>query len=144
MGERTEMFNYVGKRKHVSQMCDREINSLFERLKDVERKGQTWRMTGHTLKRMNEKDIQVNFEDVVSMIHNADIVEYKIDENRFSGKPEERVVLVSKFVVNKNYRLKVVYSLTERRIITTWVNHVKDTHKTLDWNLYTNNMPVFN
>ena len=144
MGERTEMFNYVGKRKHVSQMCDKDINSLFKRLKNVERNGQTWRMTGHTLKRMDEKGIQVSFEDIVSMIHNADIVEYKIDDNRFSGKPDERVVLVSKFVVNRCYRLKVVYSLTDRRIITVWTNHVKDNHKTLDWSLYTQDMPVYN
>jgi hypothetical protein len=139
----TSMRDWVGKRKYCSQMTDIEISNLFQRLKSVESNGFKWRMAGHTLDRIKEKGIEADYGDIVSTIHNADIVEYKIDENKFTGEPEERVVLASKAIVNRCYRLKAVYSLTERRIITVWINHIKDNHYTLDWNLYSKDMPVF-
>lgn len=138
-----EMINYIGQRKHCSQMTPFEIDSLFKRLRSVEESGFKWRMAGHALKRIHEKGINVDYFDIVSNIHNANMVEYKIDENRYTGEAEERVVLVSKAIVNRNYRFKAVYSLTERRIVTVWINHIKDTHSTLDWSIYTEDLPVF-
>lgn len=139
----TTMSDWVGKRKYCSQMTDSEIDGLFARLKDVELQGLRWRIAGHALLRIKDKGINVTYDDIVSNIHNADIVEYKIDANKFTGEPEERVVLASKTIVNRCYRFKAVYSLTERRIVTVWANHIKDNHATLDWNLYDKDMPVF-
>lgn len=143
LGIKVEMESHVGKRKHVSQMSKNEIEILFKRLKKVEDEGSQWRMTTHTLDRINEKKIDANYQDLVSLIHNSDVVEYKIDKNKFNGEPEERVVLSSKSTVNRCYKLKVVYSITKRRIITAWVNHIKDNHDTLDWSLYSEEMPVY-
>lgn len=139
-----KMKEYIGKRKHSSHMTESEVSGIFKRLKSVEESGLKWRMAGHTLDRLTQKGIEADYSDIVSTIHNASIIEYKVDANKFTGEPEERVVLRSKAVVNRRYNLHAVYSLTERRIITVWINHVKDKHATLDWNLYTKEMPVFN
>lgn len=144
LGTKVDMKSFIGKRKHVSQMSNDEIGVLFKRLKHVEENGLQWRMTTHTLDRIKNKKIDANYQDLVSLIHNSKIVEYKIDENKFDGEPEERVVLSSNSVVNNCYKLKVVYSITKRRIVTAWVNHVKDNHDTLDWGLYSAEMPVYN
>lgn len=134
----------MGKRKHSSQMTEMEVTGIFNRLKSVEENGLKWRMAGHTLDRLTQKGIEADYYDIVSTIHNATIIEYKIDENKFKGgTPEERVVLRSKAVVNRMYNLHAVYSLTERRIITVWINHIKDHHATLDWSIYDAEMPVF-
>lgn len=138
-----EMLQYVGQRKHVSQMSKREIVGLFKRLKNVEKNGSKWMMSGHALNRINEKGIQATYEDVVSTIHNATIIEYKIDENKYTGKPDERVVLRAKAVVNRNYNLNAVYSLTRKCIVTVWINHINDRHATLDWSIYNSKMKVF-
>lgn len=137
------MANYMGKRKHHSQMTGKEINGLFTRLKSVERDGFRWRIAGHALDRLNEKKINATYNDIVSAIYDSNIVEYKIDKNKYNGKPEERVVIASNQIVNDYYRLKAVFSLTERRIVTVWINHIKDKHATLKWELYTADMPVF-
>lgn len=140
----TTMKDWIGKRKYRSQMTDTEISRLFDRLKSVEEDGLKWRMAGHTLDRLVQKGIQADYWDIVSTIHNAEMVEYKIDTDKFTGEPEERVVLASKAIVNRCYRLKAVYSLTNRRIITVWINHINDHHATLDWSQYSEDMPVFN
>lgn len=137
------MESFVGCRKHVSQMSEVEVKGLFKRLKDVEKSGKRWNISGHTFNRIAEKGIIATYEDIVSAIHNATMVEYKIDRGRFDNAIEERVVLRSKDVVNKSYNLNVVYSLTNRKIITVWINHIKDRHATLDWSIYKEDMTVF-
>lgn len=138
-----KMEDFIGKRKHCSQMTQFEIDNLYARLRSVEERGNKWRIAGHALDRIQQKGIRVGYDDIVSNIHNSNMVEYKIDENRYTGEAEERVVLVSKALVNRCYRFKAVYNLTERRIITVWINHIKDNHSTLDWSIYTEDMPVF-
>lgn len=134
-----EMKSYVGKRKHWSQMNTDEVQSIWKRLKSVQ--NEEWEMIDHALDRLHEKNIRATMQDIVSTIHNASIVEYKIDFSR--GKCDERVVLRAKAIVNRNYNLNAVYSLTNKRIVTVWINHIKDKHTTLDWNIYDKNMKVF-
>lgn len=141
--KKTEMNDWVGKRKYVSQMTDHEVKELFLRLKSVEENGLKWRMSGHTLDRLHQKGINADYLDIVSAVWYSDMVEYKIDRNKITGEPEERIVISSKALVNRCYRLKAVFSLTERRIVTVWVNHINDHHDTLDWSLYSADMPVF-
>jgi hypothetical protein len=143
VAEKLNMKDWIGKRKYFEQMSDEEVKGLFLRLKSVEESGQRWRMAGHTLDRIHQKGINADYWDIVSSVWNAEMVEYKIDENRFTGAPEERVVIVSNALINGSYRMKAVFSLTEKRIVTVWLNHVKDNHATLDYTLYDENMPVF-
>lgn len=134
-----EMALYSGKRKHGSQLTENEIKGIFKRLKSVN--GSDWEMIDHALDRLHQKKIRATKEDIVSTIHNADIIEYKIDYSR--GGYDERVVLRAKAIVNRSYNLNAVYSLTNKRIITVWINHIKDKHATLDWSIYDKNMKVF-
>ena len=132
---------YAGKRKYVSQMSQHEIKGLSNRLKRLSSSGNLT-FTDHTLDRVMQKGIAVTQKDIISMIGNSDIVEYKIDVDNLRGGYSERLVVSSKALVNRSYRLKVVFDLTNRTVITVWMNHVKDTHKTLDWTLYDKNMKV--
>lgn len=134
-----EMSKYVGKRKHSSQLTQDEIDSLHKRLESVS----NWGLTVHTLKRLREKGINATYDDIVSTIFNCEIFEYKIDYNKKSNRCQERVVVRSKVLTNGEYNLNVVYNLSNSFIVTVWLNHIDDRHKTLDWSIYDESMKVF-
>ena len=134
-----EMSEYVGQRKHSSQMSESEKSLVIEKLKSVK----AWFMSGHALDRINEKGINATLDDVISTIYNANIIEYKIDYNSRSNRCDERVVLRSRAIANEEYNLNVVYSITNKSIVTVWLNHVEDKHDTLDWSIYSEGMKVF-
>lgn len=131
----------IGRRKHVSQMTAREQSVIWKRLKDVQE--YEWELIPHALDRLEEKGIRASKQDVISTIYNSSIIEYRIVHNsKVENGIDERVILRSKSVVNDRYNLNVVFSLTTKRIITVWKNHVKDRHKTLDWSIYSSDMEV--
>lgn len=134
-----EMMKYVGKRKHSSQLTEKEKQSLLRRLRGVKK----WDITKHALDRMEEKGIQATYDDIASTVWNCEIIEYKIDYNKVLKRCEERVVLRSKAVTNGEYNLNVVYNLHSKKIITVWLNHINDRHVTLNWSLYDPDMKVF-
>lgn len=130
----------IGRRKHVSQMTNEEKSVIWKRLNDVQE--YEWKMTGHALDRLVEKGIKATKHDVVSTVYNAEIIEYRIVHNARFNSIDERVILRSKAIVNGSFNLNVVFSLTNKRIITVWNNHVKDLHSTLDWSIYSADMKV--
>lgn len=134
-----ELSNYIGKRKYCSQMTTEEMNIIWSKFKNVD----TWGISAHALDRLKEKGIKATYEDIVSMIENSEIVEYKIDYEKKINRCEERVVLVSNAVVNGCYRLKAVFNFGRQDIVTVWINHVNDFHDTLDWSIYDADMKVF-
>lgn len=134
-----EMSKYIGKRKHVSQMKESESYTIWKRLKGVKK----WEFSEHALDRLKEKGIKATYDDIISMIGNAELIEYKIDYNRSINRCDERVVLRSKSIINKRYNIHVVYNLSRESIVTVWMNHVRDRHHTLDWSIYDENLKVF-
>ena len=130
----------IGKRKHISQMNKQEQAVIWKRLNSVQEF--EWEMVGHALDRLKEKKIRATRQDIVSTIYNANIIEYRIVLNKRTGKPDERVILRSKSIVNGKFNLHAVYSLTNKKIVTVWINHIKDHHATLDWSLYSADMQV--
>lgn len=134
-----EMSKYAGKRKHSSFLSKEEENIIWDRLKSIK----DWDFTRHALDRIEQKGIRATKEDIISVINNGSIVEYKIDYIERINRCEERVVLSSNAIVNDCYRLKVVYSLSRQTVVTVWINHVNDFHATLDWTQYTRDMKVF-
>lgn len=134
-----EMSKYIGKRKHVSQLDDLEKGLIWKNLKDIK----LWSMNGHTLDRLREKGINATYDDLVSTIDDATIIEYKIDYNKHINRCEERVVLRANSIVNIHYNLNVVYSITTQKIITVWMNDIDDKHTTLNWDIYSEDMKVF-
>ncbi|MDS7057164.1 hypothetical protein NXG04_07680 [Klebsiella pneumoniae] len=137
---RNELEKYSGMRKHSSQMKKFENTGLMKRLKEVEE--WEWSLIDHALDRLIEKGIRASKRDVVSTIYNCSIIEYRIVYNRRLRLYEERVILRSKAIVNRNYNLNVVFSLTTKNIVTVWINHKNDRHSTLDWSIYNKNMKV--
>lgn len=136
-----EARRFAGQRKYQAQMSDFEKKGLLNRLEKVNPK--LWRPTYHCIDRLQEKGIEVDRQFMIDMIKDSDVVEYRIVMNERTNRIDERVILSSKSVTKRNHRVKVVYSLTSKSIITAWTNHVKDTHETLDWNLYSEDMKVF-
>lgn len=131
-----ERVPHRGVRKHFSQMSVNEINYLFKRLKSVK----NWGVSNHATQRIKEKGIEVTYEDIVSNIHNSMVIEYHVAEHM--GKKDERVLLKSKSIINEVFHFNVVYSITSKRVITTWLNNIDDKHKTLDWSQYDKNVKI--
>lgn len=134
-----ELGQYAGQRKHWSQLSEQESERINTRLASIKE----WEITSHTFDRLREKGINATVKDIVSVIGNASIIEYKIDYNARVNRNEERVVLRANDVVNDYYNLNVVYSLTTNKVITVWINRIDDLHSTLDWSIYNSEMKVF-
>lgn len=130
----------IGKRKHISQMNSNETSTIWKRLKNVQEF--EWKLVGHALKRLAEKKIKANRYDIISTIYNSEIIEYRIVHNNVTNSHDERVILRSKAIVNEKFNLNAVFSLTNKRIVTVWINHINDRHDTLDWSIYDKNMKV--
>lgn len=136
-----EMMKYIGKRKHHSQLTYDEKQALLRRLQDITR-NDGWKISRHALNRLQQKRVRATYNDLVNAVYNCWIVEYKINWSDYA-MCDERVVVRSKKIVNDKYNLKIVYSLTTKCIVTVWLNHVKDFHRTLDWSIYDPDMKVF-
>lgn len=126
-----------GKKKHYTQMTSEEKKFLFNKLKSVKK----WRIGGHALDRMKEKNIEVTYNDIVSTIYNSNIIEYHtVKLNNFNDR---RVLLRSKAITNGEYNLHVVYSITGRRVVSVWLNNIDDLHNTIDMRDYDSDMKIF-
>lgn len=130
---------YAGRRKHGSQLSLYEKEILRNRLMSVDKN--EWGISSHAMYRLKCKRIMASLEDIVSIIPSSDIIEYGIT---FDGENsyEERVVLRSKKIFNYTYNLSATFSLTNKRIITVWLNGIYDTHKSLKWNKYDPSLKV--
>jgi hypothetical protein len=138
---RQEMAKYAGKRKHGSQLQGFEEAGIWKRLKAIEE--WEWEILPHALERLEKKGIIATRQDVISTILYSSIIEYKIDYIRRKDEYDERVLLRSKAIVNGDSNLNVVYSLTNKTVVTVWNNRITDKHSTLDWSLYDEDMKVF-
>lgn len=129
-----------GKRKHYTQMTSLEKDIVWRKIKKV--RNRDWVVTGHTLRRLAEKNINASKRDIISTLYNSRIIEYRIAYNKVERDWDERVILRSNAKVNGRYNLNVVFSLTTMRVITVWLNHTLDNHKTLDWSIYSLDMKI--
>lgn len=130
-----------GRKKYFTQMSRPEVSYLFTKLKAVKK----WVVSDHALDRITEKGIKVTYADLVSTVHNATIIEYHVAKCTLQDGEkidDQRVLLRSKAMVNINYNLHVVYSLTRKRIVSVWMNHKNDKHKNLDMRDYDKNLKI--
>jgi len=133
---KNEKVPYRGKKKHGEQMNQKELDFLFNSLKSVDK----WGLHPHALQRLQQKGIEATYADIVSTIHNATLIEYHLA--KFNDKPDPRVILRAKAVVNGHYNLHVVYSLDRKVVVSVWMNDVNDKHATLDWRDYDKNFRI--
>lgn len=139
--EKNELAKYAGKRKHFTQLQESETDGLWKRLRSIGK--QEWFLIDHVYDRLNQKGIKVDKKDIINTVDNAFIIEYKIDHHARMDKYEERVVLRSRRQIQGGHNLHVVYSLTDKKIVSVWTNHKSDMHFNLDWTKYDANMKVF-
>jgi hypothetical protein len=125
-----------GRKKHESQMSNKEKDYLFTKLRGVKR----WGMSTHAVDRITEKGIEVSYNDVVSTIHNSTIIEYHLA--KYQDEKDVRVLLRSNARVNRDYNLHVVFSITRGRVVSVWMNHKDDFHATLDMRDYDKNVKI--
>lgn len=132
-----EMSKYTDMRKHHTQMNAYERRELMKRLASISE--EDWVVRPHAFDRISEKRIRATRNDMVTAIHNAKLIEYRI----IGRMNEERVLIRSRRFVNGRNNLNIVYSLTYKEVITVWLNHRDDKHTTLDWSIYNKDMKVF-
>lgn len=121
-----------GVRKHVSQMNNKEIDYIFDKLRSIKK----WRATSHAMDRVNTKGIYITLRDMVSTIHHSRVIEYH------EVRGEKRVLLRSNVLIQGDYNLHVVFSVNEAKIISVWLNHVDDTHETIDMSCYNEKLKI--
>lgn len=129
-------------KKHITQMSVYEIQIIKTKLDNSYKRKQKVRFAKYCNERWKEKvRCDVNFKtSLMKTLHEYEIIEYK---NVYFSKDnmEERVVLRSKQpYYGKNICL--VYSITNKVIITVWLNGVVDNHKTLRLSEYNADMEI--
>jgi hypothetical protein len=125
-----------GKKKHYTHMSNEEKEFLFKQLKGVK----NWDISYHALERIEKKGIKATYNDIISTIHNANIIEYHL--TKFEDEKDARILLRSKSLVNKCYNLHVVFSVTRQKVVSVWLNHIDDQHKTVDMRDYNKNVRI--
>ena len=116
------MFN----RKHYSQMMNHELTVVAEKVKSCSL--EDWRVSSHSMERMIEKGI--NPLQIAEAIISFSVIEYKLYH-----EGEERVLIRGK-EEHEGYQVCVVLSVSKRRIVTAWKNHVKDNHSSIRMSEY--------
>lgn len=129
-------------KKHITQMSMYEIQIIKTKLDNSYKRKQKVRFAKHCNERWKEKvRYDVNFKtSLMKTLHEYEIIEYK---NVYFSKNsmEERVVLRSKQpYYGKNICL--VYSITNKVIITVWLNGVVNNHKALRLSEYNADMEI--
>lgn len=133
-------FSYKKVRKHVSQMSSKEKDKLREMFKKVK----NWEIFSHVNDRIKEKGYTVYVDDVLDLMHKGNIVEYEQKYYFNSGKISHLVVLniVREHEGKDKDRLHMVFDMTDKGIVTVWVNDYEDTHETLDMGIYSKGLKV--
>ncbi len=111
-------------RKHVSQMTTEEkimVRAEVEKVKE-------WRITAYANSRANHRVLAES--DILAAIHHGKVIEY----NR--NKDDKRVLLRGTRLLHGKCVVCVVVSLTDRCVVTAYVNKENDVHRTLNWELY--------
>lgn len=120
-------------RKHISQMSKEEEYFLWKKLFGVN--VEQWNITGHLLKRLDERG--GNFEDILSVIFNGTIIEYHSINNN------NRILVRGKRSFNGSV-ICAVFEPETRNVITLYWNRFNDNHKTIDMQLYIADLDIVN
>ena len=133
-------FSYKKVRKHVTQMSTNEkikLREMFKKVKD-------WEIFSHVNDRIKEKGYTVYVDDILDLMHKGNIVEYEQKYYFNSGKVSHLVVLniVREHEGKDKDRLHMVFDMTDKGIVTVWVNDYEDIHETLDMGIYSKGLKV--
>ncbi|ARM66910.1 hypothetical protein AM5_057 [Lactococcus phage AM5] len=134
-------------RKHFTQMNEQELEIVKNKIKnsvkgDVNSVNIVPHAFDNLFKRLRKgRDINTYKVMLAQTLIDFTPIEFKRIYNGVN-LVEERSVLRGKRLVNEE-SIVLVYSLTQRKIITVWINSLNDTHSTLDTNLYDSEMVIY-
>lgn len=120
-------------KKHVTQMTSKEVNFLLAYVAIQE--PITFELSYHAIDRLQEKGKGVSAQNLIDLLTHHTIIEYK--ELAIDGKGARRVVIRGIEQVH-NSNLVAVLDLTNKCIITIWLNDTNDKHATLNLKEYKN------
>lgn len=134
-------------RKHFTQMNEQELEIVKNKIKnsvkgDVNSVNIVPHAFDNLFKRLRKgRDINTYKVMLAQTLIDFTPIEFKRIYNGVNLM-EERSVLRGNRLVNEE-SIVLVYSLTQRKIITVWINSLNDTHSTLDTNLYDSEMVIY-
>lgn len=134
-------------RKHFTQMNEQELEIVKNKIKssvngDVNSVNIVPHAFDNLFKRLRKgRDINTYKIMLAQTLIDFTPIEFKRIYNGVN-LVEERSVLRGNRLVNKE-SIVLVYSITQRKIITVWINSLNDMHSTLDTNLYDSEMVIY-
>lgn len=132
-------FSYKKVRKHVSQLSLSEKEEIRKKFKKVK----YWEIIDHVNERIVQKEYKITTDDILNVMRNGEIVEYEQKLYVVDGKMSELLVLTTvREDENGKSRLYLVFDITDKKIVTVWINGYEDTHDTLDMGIYSKGLKV--
>ncbi|ARM66815.1 hypothetical protein AM4_157 [Lactococcus phage AM4] len=134
-------------RKHFTQMNEQELEIVKNKIKnsvkgDVNSVNIVPHAFDNLFKRLRKgRDINTYKVMLAQTLIDFTPIEFKRIYNGVNLM-EERSVLRGNRLVNEE-SIVLVYSITQRKIITVWINSLNDMHSTLDANLYDSEMVIY-
>ena len=131
-------------KKHYTQMSKEELAFLKNQIQNIKDIKPSWHLE-------NKTSIKYKMEDIFKVVNDLDlenrIIEFNTTPSR--GTLDKRVLLRSKEVYSvdingkqTNCNLCFVISLKSHELITVYYNEYNDSHDTIDWNRYDENLKI--
>lgn len=119
-------------KKHLSQMTKEEVVALQRIINSTK----SWGVARHCYKRLKERGVSKAM--TLDAIKHGTIIEFSQKGNCYGVLIRSTKVVLGKYVVC------ALVSLDSKRIITVYVNLAHDSHRTLDWSAYNENLDILN
>lgn len=131
-------------KKHYTQMSKEELTFLKSQIQNIKDIKPSWHLE-------NKASIEYKMEDVFKVVTDLDlenrIIEFNTTPSR--GAIDKRVLLRSKEVYSvdingkqTNCNLCFVISIKTHELITVYYNEYNDSHNTIDWKRYDENLKI--
>lgn len=128
----------IEKKKHVSQMEPPEKVKLHNKLNNI--MSNNWDLSNHCLEKLNDRKIYVFRKDILEVLNHYELIEYKtITTDR---EVRERIIVRDLNKTNGKYNLHVVFDITRMCVISVWLNHCKDRHKSINMSVYDSRLEI--
>lgn len=133
-------YSYKKVRKYVGQMKPEEKQKVRYLFKSVK----SWEIVDHVNDRIIEKGYRITTDDILDVMRNGKIVEYEQKLYTNTNKFTELIVLnnVRKKENGSSDILHLVFDVTDKKIVTVWINNHDDLHDTLDMKIYNKGLKV--
>lgn len=135
-------------KKHNDHITNEEREYLFERVANTWATQTHLRISNHLQEALKDgsREFNVSVAKDTLMKLKACLVEYNCKFDAYGNRHSERVLLRSERVIKdkrgKYSQLVFSIGLDDLTIVTAWLNHVNDNHKTLNDSIYTNSLKI--